>query len=223
MSREANDPPRVFLLSPANCGGERARLLFRPQASFELAIQLRTPKGASIADVFSFLSGLYFRGKVAYARAFASPASSIGNVAPAHVITPSRGLMPLDTLVTLDELLAMAQVPIDLDEPRYVDPMRRDVEALASKLCGGASGCEVVLLGSIATGKYVDLLLPALSERLTFPSEFVGRGDMSRGGLMLRCVDERRQLTYIPLHNAVRKGARPPKLVPKLAKREPPR
>src|SRR3954453_14523991 len=98
MSREANDPPRVFLLSPANCGGERARMLVRPQASFELAMQLRTPKGAAIADVFSFLSGLYFRGKIAYSRAFGvAPQRSI---AAAYVITSSRGLMPIDTYVT---------------------------------------------------------------------------------------------------------------------------
>jgi len=197
-SREAPDRSRIFLLSPANCGGERCRLLFRPQASFELAMQLKTPKGAAIADVFSFLSGLYFRGKVAYARAFAREA---------FVITPDRGLLPIDTHVNLEDLRAMAQVPIDLEEPRYVEPMRRDVESLS-----GRGKRDVVLLGSIATGKYVDLLLPWLGERLKFPSEFVGRGDMSRGGLMLRCVDEQRELAYVPLHNAVRKGTRPPKL-----------
>src|SRR3954468_14197383 len=109
MSREANDPPRVFLLSPANCGGERARMLMRPQASFELAMQLRTPKGAAIADVFSFLSGLYFRGKVAYARTFADAPKRPRGVAPAYVITPSRGLLPIDTHVTLDELRAMGE------------------------------------------------------------------------------------------------------------------
>ena len=161
-------------------------------------MQLKTPKGAAIADVFSFLSGLYFRGKVAYARAFAREA---------FVITPDRGLLHIDTHVNLEDLRAMAQVPIDLEEPRYIEPMRRDVESLS-----GRGKRDVVLLGSIATGKYVDLLLPWLGERLKSPSEFVGRGDMSRGGLMLRCVDEQRELAYVPLHNAVRKGTRPPKL-----------
>ena len=51
MSRQ-----RIFLLSPAHCGGERAKLLFRPQAKFELAMQLRTPQGAPIGEVFRFLS-----------------------------------------------------------------------------------------------------------------------------------------------------------------------
>src|SRR4051794_11736828 len=213
MSREANDPPRVFLLSPANCGGERARMLMRPEASFELAMQLRTPKGVAIANVFSFLSGLYFRGKVAYARAFANTLTTRLGVEPAYVITAGSGLLPIDTCVTLNALQAMAEVPIDLEEPRYVEPMRRDVEALAAELAKrDAPPFEVVLLGSIATGKYVDLLLPALGDRLKFPAEFVGRGDMSRGGLMLRCADERRALTYIPVQNAVRKGSRPPKL-----------
>src|SRR3954452_11002775 len=134
MSREANDPPRVFLLSPANCGGERARMLMRPQAAFELAMQLRTPKGAAIADVFSFLSGLYFRGKVAYARAFGSVPKSFRGVEPAYVITAGTGLLPIPTCVTLDALQAMTEVSIDLEESRYVEPMRRDVEALAVKL-----------------------------------------------------------------------------------------
>src|SRR3954454_5838777 len=100
-SHEAHDPPRIFLLSPANCGGERARMLMRPQASFELAMQLRTPKGAAIANVFSFLSGLYFRGKVAYARAFANVPNTFRTAEPAYVITAGSGLMPIDTCVTV--------------------------------------------------------------------------------------------------------------------------
>ncbi len=170
----------------------------RPQASFELAIQLRTPMGAAIADVFSFLSGLYFRGKVAYARRFA-PQSS-------YVITSSRGLLPINTHVTIDDLTSMKKIPIDADEKRYRMPIERDLRRIA------ADKQQIVLLGSIATKKYVDVLLPILGPRLLFPSEFVGRGDMSRGGLMLRCADEGRNLTYVPVDGAVRHGSRPPKL-----------
>src|SRR3954467_13070230 len=111
-SHEAHDPPRIFLLSPASCGGERARMLMRPQAAFELAMQLRTPKGAAIADVFSFLSGLYFRGKIVYARAFGAPPQS--SMASAYVITSSRGLMPIDESLTAEDLITMRQVPIDI-------------------------------------------------------------------------------------------------------------
>jgi hypothetical protein len=71
-----------------------------------------------------------------------------------------------------------------------------------------------VLLGSIATGKYADILMEAMGERLVFPREFVGRGDMSRGGLLLRQVREGRELEYIPVAGAVRHGQRPPKLAP---------
>lgn len=67
-------------------------------------------------------------------------------------------------------------------------------------------------LGSIATGKYVDHLLPILGSRLRFPTNFVGRGDMSRGGLMLRCVAEAEELDYLPVEGAVRRGMRAPKL-----------
>src|SRR5438552_2421090 len=70
----------------------------------------------------------------------------------------------------------------------------------------------IVLLGSIATPKYVDPLLEIFGERLLFPAEFAGRGDMSRGGLMLRCVSAGVQLTYVPLASAARHGPKPPKL-----------
>jgi hypothetical protein len=56
---------RIFLLSPARTDGKRASMAMNPTAKFELARQLRSDVGASIGDVFSFLSGLYFRGKLA--------------------------------------------------------------------------------------------------------------------------------------------------------------
>jgi len=74
---------------------------------------------------------------------------------------------------------------------------------------------EVILLGSIATGKYVDLLLANLGQRLRFPADFVGRGDMSRGGLMLRCAADLHELSYVPVAGAILNGKRPPKLVPR--------
>jgi hypothetical protein len=200
---------RVFLLSPAHCGGERAKLLFRPQARFELAMKLRTPQGAMIGEVFAFLSGLYFRGKLAYALHFADPPAGVGT--GQLVITTNRGLLPAHTYVTLKDLQKMGAVDIDADERRYRAPLTRSVRALSDAI-GDDADCDVVLLGSVATGKYVDVLHKHLGPRLKFPSEFVGRGDMSRGGLLLRCVDEGRELTYVPVAGAVRHGQRPPKL-----------
>ena len=197
---------RIFLLSPAHCGGERAKLLFRPEARFELAIRLRTPQGATLAEVFSFLSGLYFRGKIAYARRFATPP---GGIEGQLVITTNRGLVWADEYVTLDDLRKMGCVDIDAGDRRYRAPLVRSAKALRERI---GSQCEAVLLGSVATGKYVDVLSKHLGDRLRFPGEFVGRGDMSRGGLMLRCIDAGRELTYIPLHGALRRGQRPPKL-----------
>ena len=198
--------PRVFLLSPAHCGGKRAQLLFNDRATFDLARRIRTSDGAAIGEVFSFLSGLYFRGKVAYARAFASPPP---HVAGAWVITTSRGLVPIDTRITLTDLRRFGDVDIDCHDVRYTAPLRRHARELIELTAGKI---EAVLLGSIATGKYVDVLTEVLGERLRFPAEFVGRGDMSRGGLMLRCADERRELTYLPVNGAIRHGKRPPKL-----------
>ncbi|HKW10776.1 MAG TPA: hypothetical protein VJO33_10370 [Gemmatimonadaceae bacterium] len=192
-------PSRIFLLSPARCDGRRAKLILNPIAEFPLARALREPEGVEIAEVFSFLSGLYFRGKLAYARAFGSSM---------RVITTERGLVAPTTRVRREDLCSFAEVDIGRGEERYLGPLRRDVAELAQR------DVEVVLLGSIATGKYADTLIAALGERLLFPREFVGRGDMSRGGLLLRQVQEGRELEYIPVEGAVRHGARPPKLAP---------
>lgn len=213
---ERHVSPQVFLLSPANCSGQRAQLLFNERATFSLAMRLRSDGGAPLGEVFSFLSGLYFRGKLTYARAFARtidapPKGSDfhDNGLAIHVITTSRGLMPADTLIRLSDLEEFAQVPITLDEPRYFEPLKRDAAALAARLPPDG---QAVLLGSVATAKYVDIFEAALGERLVFPLAFVGRGDMSRGGLMLRCVDEHRELDYVPVSGAVRRGGRPEKL-----------
>ena len=197
---------RVFLLSPARCDGERAKLLLNPGASFPLAVRLREGEGAPIGEVFSFLSGLYFRGKLTYARAFAQPPR---RAAPILIITTDRGLVPPETVVRRDDLVRFAAVDIAGGDERYVAPLRRDVAALADS---APKSTRVVLLGSIATGKYVDVLLHAFGERLLFPADFVGRGDMSRGGLLLRRAREGPELDYIPIVGAVRRGSRPPKL-----------
>ncbi len=180
-------------------------LLLSPRANFSLAWDFQQ-KGAPVGDLFQFASGLYFRGKLAYARAFGrAPPGGFGALA----IVPGRGLMNVDEMITVDELKAMAQVPVDLDDERYRTPLERDARVLARLL--GKSG-EAVLLGSIATGKYADLFLEVLGERLLFPVSFVGRGDMSRGGLLLRSVRQATELPYAPLRGAVRHGPRPPRL-----------
>ena len=98
---------------------------------------------------------------------------------------------------------------IDVADARYHRPLRRDAARLAAAL--GPAG-EAVLLGSVATGKYVDPLAEALGDRLRFPADFVGRGDMSRGGLLLRCVRAGRELAYVPVAGARRRGGRPARL-----------
>ncbi len=200
---------RIFLLSPAYAGGGRARMILSDRAQFELAQKLRSKRGAPIAEVFTFLSGLYFRGKIAYATAFARPAPGISGVL---VITPTRGLVDARTRIRLDDLREFATVDIHSDDPRYRAPVERDARALAKKL---PRWSEIILLGSIATGKYVDLLLTSFGDRLRFPVDFVGRGDMSRGGLMLRCAVDRQELPYVAVAGAIVNGKRPPKLTPR--------
>jgi hypothetical protein len=200
---------RIFLLSPAYAGGERARMILSERAKFDLARRLRSRERAALGEVFAFLSGLYFRGKLAYANAFARTSNGICGV---QVITPTRGLVDATTKISLRDLREFAEVDIHEDDPRYRQPLLRDARRLAKKL---SAECEVVLLGSIATGKYVDVLLENFQHRLLFPADFVGRGDMSRGGLLLRCAVDKTELPYISVVGAVRSGKRPPKLTPR--------
>ena len=205
--------PAIFLLSPANCGGRRAHIVMSERATFDLAVRLREKRGAPLGEVFSFLSGLYFRGKLAYARAFARVPEHAGPVAGdgVFVITPNAGLRAPDTPVTLTAIRRFAGVDVDAANTAYRRPLERSARALAEEI---GDECPIVLLGSIASPKYVDVLQGIFGQRLMFPQEFVGRGDMSRGGLMLRCAASGQQLTYVPVAGAVRHGVRPPKLDP---------
>lgn len=205
---EKPGPHRIFLLSPANASGIRAKMIMSENARFILARRLRND-GLPIGELFSFISGLYFRGKLAYAQTFASPPPGLPGVL---VITAGRGLVPPEKVVTHEELVEIAGVPVEATDPRYREPLDRDAEGLFRR---AGKKCEIVLLGSIATPKYVEPLLNIFDQRLLFPSTFVGRGDMSRGGLMLRSVREAVELAYQPVCSAIRHGARPPKL-PKL-------
>jgi hypothetical protein len=194
-------PTRIFLLSPARCDGVRMMMLRRKAAQFALALELRSETGATLGDVFAFTSGLYFRGKLTYARSFG----------PSWVITPGAGLVEPERRIRPRDLDAWAKVRVELEDRRYRRPLERDARALAERL----PKTEVVLLGSIASDKYVDLLLDVFGDRLLFPVDFVGRGDMSRGGLLLRSARSATELPYGPVRGAVRRGPRPPRL-PKL-------
>jgi hypothetical protein len=206
---------RIFLLSPAYVGGKRATLVLNARAEFGLARRLRSNQGVPLGELFSFLSGLYFRGKLAYAQAFARPPAGLP---AAFVITPNCGLVDVNASVTWEQLRSFGRVAIDESDPRYRRPLQREAARLAARL---DARCEVVLLGSISTGKYVEVLSESFGERLCFPSEFVGRGDMSRGGLMLRCAAEGRELTYTSVVGAVRRGRKPPRLEPRSWKGSP--
>lgn len=157
------------------------------------------------------MSALYFRGKLAYARRFALPPPDCGPGAGIHVITPSAGLRGPDTCVTLEALQQFAAEDIDTANAAYRLPLERSARVLEADV----GDCEVILLGSIASPKYVEVLLEVFGERLQFPADFVGRGDMSRGGLLLRAAASGAELPYVPVAGAVRRGSRPPRLGPR--------
>ena len=201
-------PPKLFILSPARCDGRRAQALLNPAAEFPLAVQLRSVEGATIGEVFTFLSGLYFRGKLTYARTRAST-----NAAPTdiRIITTNRGLVTPDERVGPDDLEEFACVDLAEAGASFERPLVRDADQLRASL---GADTIAVLLGSIATNKYVAPLMRVFGDRLVFPRDFIGRGDMSRGGLLLRYAAAARELEYIPVATAARHGKRPPKLEP---------
>lgn len=196
------------MLSPARCDGRRARALLNPAAEFPLAVQLRSVEGATIGEVFSFLSGLYFRGKLTYAHAHATANGSASEV---RIITTNRGLMRPEERVGPDDLEEFARVDLAEAGASFERPLLRDADRLRAEL---GERALAVLLGSIATNKYVAPLMRVFSDRLVFPREFIGRGDMSRGGLLLRYAAAAQELEYVPVATAVRHGKRPPKLEP---------
>lgn len=191
----------VFLLSPAFCGGRRAAILLNPKSEAATVREFRSGT-MTLGRAFAFMSGLYFRGKLAYAERFGD----------AFVITPTRGLQSPALPFDLRLLREFAVGDVSLDNPEYRVALEKDVKALARKI--GKHG-QVVLLGSVASGKYVDVLLPILGSRLQYPTSFIGRGDMSRGGLLLRSAASGIELEYGALIAGVRpRGPRPPKLDP---------
>ena len=204
---------RIFLLSPANCGGTRAKQALSPNARFALAAALRSPDGAPLGELFTFVSGLYFRGKLTYARRFARPPEPDNPIVGSgiHVITPNAGLRSPDTPVTHAAVKAFANGDIDADNATYRRPLEASARALLAEI---GPDCDVVLLGSIASPKYVGILTAIFGIRLLFPGAFVGRGDMSRGGLLLRQAREGVELDYVPVLGASLHGTRPARLAP---------
>jgi hypothetical protein len=140
----ASATPRVFLLSPAHAGGRRAALLLRAGATFDLARRLQTT-GIPLGEAFSFMSSLYFRGKLAYAETFANPPPG---VASCFVITPRRGLVEPTAIVGREDLCTITNGRVDMMEPEYRDPLDRDLACLSEQI---GAHVRVVLLGSIAT------------------------------------------------------------------------
>jgi len=209
-----DDAPKLFLLSPATATGRRALQLAAPRAGFAAAGRLRSAEGLPIGEAFCFMSALYFRGKLAYARRFASawaesaelaeqPGCGGGasgaemRLAPGAgsilIIAPGFGLVSPEWPLTSERLRRLARTPVDPARRAYSAPLRRHARELASRLPAAA---RIVLLGSIATGKYLDLLLPILGERLLFPRAFAGAGDMRRGAMMLRAAASGEELEY---------------------------
>lgn len=188
-SKSARKKQRIFLLSPANLSGRRAEILLREEARFDLAARVRA-SGAALGEIFSFVSGLYFRGKLAYANAFAAPETARDSI---FVVTATRGLLAPHVAIDRAGLLEMAGVPISCADSRYIRPLERDLVRLSTRI---GNLTEIVFLGSIATPKYLEPLSGVFGERLLVPIDFVGRGDMSRGALMLRAVREMVPLTY---------------------------
>jgi hypothetical protein len=189
-------PQRIFLLSPASTSGLRAKQLMSPRAQFPTALRFQAGE-VMIAEAFAFMSALYFRGKIAYALHF-------GGADNSFIIAPGFGLVPPTWTLDQQRMKKMSRTDVDVKDKVYVRTLRDTATKVATNLDGDA---EVVLLGSVASGKYVDILLPIFGDRLRFPHAFAGLGDMSRGGLMLRAVRANCELEYVTLDKPRHRGA----------------
>ena len=146
--------------APGGCSGRTADPIWR---------NVSAGPARALGDVFSFLSALYFRGKLAYAQAFSCPPSDCPGI---FIVTPTAGLVPHDTLIRLPKLRGFSRVPIHVKNRLYYSSLRRTAKKLASRI---GSDCEVVLLGSLASRKYLEILSPIFGSRLIIPAEFIGR------------------------------------------------
>jgi hypothetical protein len=185
-----------FLLSPANLGGKRGAMLLDPRSKLELARALASEPGAPLGEVFGFVSSLYFRGKLAYARAFGV----------SFVMTPGGGLCSPETRVTRERLEGWQRVSVSERNPHFTAPLVRHATEL---LDASDDVTRFVLLGSVASNKYVAPLLEVFGARLLYPTRFAGVGDMARGALMLRAAREGAELDYEPVRAARQRAHAP--------------
>jgi hypothetical protein len=179
---------RIFLLSPANVSGIKGQRLLNPSGDSELALRLRN-SGATLGEVYRFISSLYFRGKLDYAQRFQNPPRGIGGV---QIIT-GAGLMPPETVITLSDLRRISATSIDEKNHEYRRPLDSDLLRLRAQV---NDETEIILLGSVATSKYITPIHEVFGTRVLFPRDFLGLGDMSRGSILLRCCAQGAELEY---------------------------
>ena len=172
---------QFLLLSPANLNGIRGQRLFKSGRRSELAERVHSADGASVGEVFAHVSSLYFRGKLEYALHFAGAERT-------RVIVSGYGLVAPDWSLTLERAERVRDCPVDPREPGYREPLERDLRSLDAE--------QVVLMGSLASRKYLDVLVPLLGDRLHYPKVFLGCGDMRRGSLCLKAVESGTELEY---------------------------
>jgi hypothetical protein len=179
---------RIFLLSPANVSGIKGQRLLNPTGDSELALRLRN-SGATLGEVYRFISSLYFRGKLDYAQRFQNPPRGIAGV---QIIT-GAGLMLPETVITLRDLLRISATSIDERNSDYRRPLDSDLLRLRERV---GDETEIILLGSVATSKYITPIREVFGKRLLFPRDFLGLGDMSRGSILLQCCAQGAELEY---------------------------
>lgn len=181
-------PSTLFLLSPANLGGERARLLTSAQARFPAAARYRQG-GLTIGEAFAWISSLYFRAKLHYARRFGSLATGSAVL----VIAPGFGLVPEDWPLSSDRWRRLRRVPVDPRRPAFRRPLATACDELRQRL---SADDRIVFLGGLSAERYLSVLGPALGPHLLIPRDFVSRGQMQRGSLLLRAIRDDEELVY---------------------------
>jgi len=105
-----------------------------------------------------------------------------------HIITPNAGLRSPDTYVTRRAIRAFATTDVDPDNASYRRPLETSARALALEV---GPDCDVVLLGSVASPKYVSVLLDIFGDRLRFLFEPSLSHSSNQGGHHDKIADDR--------------------------------
>ena len=193
-----------------------ARVLWRPPCALADSVDLALSPGGSPGRGHALArrgvrvpQRIVLPRQATYASRFGRPPPSLP---PALVITPTRGLQSPSLPISRSLIEEFAS--LDWHRPTRAFWIRSS-RVRVSFVHRSSQRCAWSCSGASRRAGTSSRWRASSRAGCNYPAEFVGRGDMSRGGLLLRHAEEGRELDYVPLAAGLtRHGAKPPKLPP---------